>query len=186
MKKQQEVTDKTRWKFVDAFWTLAGEKPVFKISVSELAKHAGYNRSTFYEYFLDIDDLVAYVEKNLLEDMKQAILQTLPEMETPEHLIQSNLFQSIFAAMNERIYLLIGPNGDSGFLSKIKAELIPVVLSQFPITTEIPHFDYLVSFLNSAAFGLVQHWNEQGKDMSAEEVSAMMQNLVLHGVMGYI
>ncbi|MCD7750028.1 MAG: TetR/AcrR family transcriptional regulator [Oscillospiraceae bacterium] len=57
MKKQPEVTERTRQRFLEAFWSLVREKPVAKISVSELTKRAGYNRSTFYEYFLDTDEL---------------------------------------------------------------------------------------------------------------------------------
>lgn len=186
MKKQQEVTEKTRQRFVDAFWSLAEEKAIPKISVSELAKRAGYNRSTFYEYFLDIDDLVSYIEKRLLEEVQQTIVRTLPQMETPDSLIQSNLFQTIFAAMNEKIYLLLGPNGDPAFPSKIKTELMPAVVSQLSVSINLPNIDYLISFVNSAAFGLVQYWNEQGKNIPPEEISTMMQNLVLHGLAAYL
>ncbi|MCD8019506.1 MAG: TetR/AcrR family transcriptional regulator [Clostridiales bacterium] len=113
MKKQPEITAKTRQKFVDALWELAEEKPIPKIAVSELAKRAGYNRSTFYEYFLDMDDLLSYVERYLLDDIKQKILRIMPENESLE-----KLFPVIFAAIDEKIYILIGPNGDPGFFRK--------------------------------------------------------------------
>ncbi|MCD8125807.1 MAG: TetR/AcrR family transcriptional regulator [Lachnospiraceae bacterium] len=181
MKKQPEITEKTRQKFVDAFWSLIEEKPIAKIAVSELTRRAGYNRSTFYEYFIDTDDLVTYVETKLLEQIKQTVLQASPEEDSP-----GELFQNIFAAMNERMYLLLGPNGDSSFLEKVKVELFPLIVGFFRISEDTPHFDYLICFASSALFGLLQLWNKKGKDLSTEEISTMMQDLVLQGLMTYM
>ncbi|MCD8010377.1 MAG: TetR/AcrR family transcriptional regulator [Lachnospiraceae bacterium] len=181
MKKQPEITEKTRQKFVDAFWSLIEEKPIAKIAVSELTRRAGYNRSTFYEYFIDTDDLVTYVETKLLKQIKETVLQASPEEASP-----GELFQSLFTAMNEKIYLLLGPNGDSSFLEKVKAELLPLIAGFFRISEDTPNFDYLICFASSALFGLLQHWNERGKDLSTEEISAMMQELVLCGLAAYL
>lgn len=181
MNKQPEVTERTRQRFMDAFWSLAAEKPISRISVSEVSRLAGYHRSTFYEYFLDTDDLLSQIEAELLEKIKQAILPRLTADQSLE-----NLFPILFSAMNEKIYLLMGPNGDSGFFSRIKTELIPLMASYLPISNKISNFDYLITFVNSAMLGLLQHWNETGKNISAEEISAMMQNLVLHGLFAYV
>ncbi len=181
MKKQPEVTEKTRRKFEEAFWSLVREKPVSKIAVSELTRRAGYNRSTFYEYFLDTDDLLAYVEARLLEQLKQTILQVLSENHSLEV-----MFQLVFATMNDKIYLLLGPNGDASFLTKMQKEMLPFVEAHLPISKDTPNFDYLICFANSALFGLLQHWNEKGKDLSTEEMGAMMQELVLHGLLAHV
>ncbi|MCD7750284.1 MAG: TetR/AcrR family transcriptional regulator [Lachnospiraceae bacterium] len=185
MKKQPEITEKTRKRFVDAFWELAKEKPIRKIAVNELTRRAGYNRSTFYEYFTDTDDLLSYAERDVLEEIRQTIVRTLPQ-DASGNLFQTDLFPSIFAAMNEKIYILMGPNGDPGFLPTIKAELIPLVLPYIPISTDDPNFDYLIGYVSSAMFGLLQLWNEQGKDISTDDFSKMMQTLVLHGLSAYI
>ncbi len=186
MKKQPEITEKTRKRFVDAFWELAKEKPIRKIAVNELTRRAGYNRSTFYEYFTDTDDLLSYAEQNVLEEIRQTIFQTLPQDDTSGNLFRTDLFPRIFAAMNEKIYILIGPNGDPGFLPTIKTELIPLLLPYIPISTDNPDFDYLSGFVSSVMFGLLQQWNERGKDISADAFSHMMQTLVLHGLSAYL
>ncbi|MCD8074603.1 MAG: TetR/AcrR family transcriptional regulator [Lachnospiraceae bacterium] len=129
MKKLSETAKKTRKCFLDAFWSLISEKPISKIAVNELTRRTTYNRGTFYEYFLDIDDLVANAESELLDELKQTIQQVMSETDS-----LSSLFQAVFAAM----------------------------------------------------FGLLQLWNEIGKDLSTEEISSLMQNLVLRGLMAYI
>ena len=181
MKKNPEITEKTKQKFVDAFLLLVRTKPISKITASEITRLAGYNRSTFYEYFMDTDDLLEYIETSLLNDIKKTIKQILPENGTP-----MNLFQTVFTSMNEKIYLLMGPNGDSGFMAKVKSELYPLVETYFSVSKDTPNFDYIICFVHSALFGLLQHWNESGKKLSTKEISEMMQNLVFNGVSSYV
>lgn len=70
MNKQPQITEKTRQKFIDVFCELYSQKPVEKISIQEIASRSGYNRSTFYQYFTDIYELLDTVENNLLHDIK--------------------------------------------------------------------------------------------------------------------
>lgn len=181
MKKQPEVTEKTKQKFEDAFWALAVEKPISKIAVSEIAKRAGYNRSTFYEYFVDTDDLLDKIETKLIEEVKQIIQPALPGIKSLE-----SLFPMTFSAMNEKMYLLMGPNGDSAFLAKMKSELIPLIVSYIPIAADNPNFGYIICFVNAALFGLLQHWHEMGKNIDTEEICTIMRNLVLYGLCSYV
>ncbi len=181
MKKQPEITDRTRQKFVNAFWELAKVKPVSKIAVSELTRIAGYNRSTFYEYFLDTDDLLSYVEDKLIDEVKEVAQKSISDEEPP-----TNFFRVIFSAMNEEIYILLGPNGDSSFLPRVRTELIPIASQFLPCPPDLESFDYLVAFVNSAMFGLLEHWHEKNKDISPEKISELMQRLVYGGIRGYI
>ncbi|MCD7823346.1 MAG: TetR family transcriptional regulator C-terminal domain-containing protein [Oscillospiraceae bacterium] len=181
MKKQPEITDRTRRKFVDAFWELAKVKPVSKIAVSELTRLAGYNRSTFYEYFLDTDDLLSYVENKLIDEVKEVAQKSISDEKPP-----ADFFRMVFSAMNEEIYILLGPNGDSSFLPRVRSELIPLASQYIPVRPDSENFDYLVAFVNSAMFGLLERWHENNKDLSPEEISEMMQRLVSGGVRGFI
>jgi len=47
MKKQPEVTQKTKRAFMDALCELYAHKPIERISVQEIANRAWYNRSSF-------------------------------------------------------------------------------------------------------------------------------------------
>ena len=71
MKKQPEVTAKTKKAFTDAFCELYSQKPIEKISVQEITNMAGYNRSSFYQHFRDVYDLLDYLEKDVLDSMRQ-------------------------------------------------------------------------------------------------------------------
>jgi len=51
MKKQPEITEKTKQSFISVFCELYCQKPIEKITVQEIANKSGYNRSTFYQDF---------------------------------------------------------------------------------------------------------------------------------------
>ena len=55
MNRQPELTEKTRRAITDAYWELLMNRE--KLSVISISKSAGVNRSTFYQYFIDMEDL---------------------------------------------------------------------------------------------------------------------------------
>ena len=63
MHKQPEVTAATRARLMDAFWALYRERPMEKITVSSIVKLAGVHRSTFYEYFQDVYDVLEHYDE---------------------------------------------------------------------------------------------------------------------------
>jgi len=67
MNKQPEITEQTRKNIIMAFCKLYEEKPIEKISVKEIIALAGYNRSTFYEYFTDIYALLKFIEDDVID-----------------------------------------------------------------------------------------------------------------------
>ena len=57
----------TKENFITSFWQLYQDKPVQKISIRELCATAGYNRTTFYDHFRDIYDLLEQAIYQILE-----------------------------------------------------------------------------------------------------------------------
>ncbi len=50
----------------EAFCRLYLKKSINKIAVTEICRIAGYNRSTFYQYYLDVDDMLLEIETETL------------------------------------------------------------------------------------------------------------------------
>lgn len=71
MKKQPELTARTRKKLMDAFWDIYCEKGIHQTTVGAVTKTACFNRGTFYEYFTDIYDLLDQLENDLLDSLKE-------------------------------------------------------------------------------------------------------------------
>ena len=73
MTKKNIAREETRQALIEAFWKLLKDKSADKMTVSEIARVAGYNRSTFYEYFFDVPDVLQQVEDGILQEMNFGI-----------------------------------------------------------------------------------------------------------------
>ncbi len=185
MRKQPEVTARTRQKFIDAFWNLAEEKNVKQITVGEIARLAGYNRSTFYEYFTDTSDLLQQIEEELLQYLQQELAE-LSQDADPDSL--GNSFRLLFHSLNQRAYCLMGPNGDPSFSQRMISEFLPWFARYLGISSSQPslRLDYIIAYASSAIVGFMQYWHEQGQTMPEEEVFALGCELVSHGILGVL
>lgn len=144
MSKQQ-----TKNKFVDAFFSLYKEKPINKISIKTICDKAGFHRSTFYEYYMDIYDLLEQEEQAIYTLQKELILTPLENgtltIGTPSFLIS---LKQLFQQKGDKIVQLIGINGDPSFRKnlqdRIKLAIMPQVQKKFG-----PHAAYLAEFLSA-------------------------------------
>ena len=87
MKKQPELTAQTKENLMEAFWQIYCEKRIEKITVKEITMKAGYNRSTFYEYFTDVYDVLEQIENSLIPSPQD--LPPLSLINTSAHHYQS-------------------------------------------------------------------------------------------------
>lgn len=61
----------THQSLIDAFWELYTQKRIDKITVREITAKAGCNRGTFYEYFLDVYDVLEQIENGLIPEIDE-------------------------------------------------------------------------------------------------------------------
>ena len=70
MKRNPAVTQATKAAIRDAFWTLYQQKPIEQITVKEVSDLAGYNRSTFYQYYKDVYDVLEQIIELVFEHIE--------------------------------------------------------------------------------------------------------------------
>ncbi|MBM7544879.1 TetR/AcrR family transcriptional regulator [Periweissella beninensis] len=68
-KRTQHTTENIK----NALIKLLATKPYANISVSDITDFAEINRTTFYTHFTDKDDLLLFIEQNLVEDYSAAL-----------------------------------------------------------------------------------------------------------------
>ncbi|MGX7203730.1 TetR/AcrR family transcriptional regulator [Enterococcus pingfangensis] len=181
MNKQPELTEQTKQKFMNSFCDLYSRKSIEKISIQEIATKAGYNRSTFYQYFTDIYDLLDVVENSLLNEV-QASLATKHDSNTEiRDALQCMESEEHFTALKA----LLGVYGSGHFLERLKKEISFDKLN-FPFHENAALSPYLVEFYLATALSLFRLWLQRGKDLPSEEVFALMDNLYKSGVKPYL
>jgi len=167
MKKQPEVTAKTKKAFIDAFCELYSHKPIEKISVQEVSNMAGYNRSSFYQHFSDIYDLRDYLEKDVLELISLRL-----------HMGQGSIAEMISIFDEKGLYLdaLFGDYGGNRFLDQLKAT-VPFKLHQLSVPEDDPISPYLMEFHLSTVLSLLRLWHRRQRDISSEEILSLIFRL---------
>jgi len=180
MKKQPQITEKTRQTFIDAFCELYSQKPIEKISIQEISNKAGYNRSTFYQYFTDIYELLDFVENDLLNYIKEE----LAKKELSSHTVQDALH-----CLEKKEYLsvltaFLGDYGSFRFLERLKREITlgRLELNLPPNSSITP---YLIEFHIATSLSLFRLWLQRQKDLSPEEFFELVDNLYTKGVTPY-
>lgn len=132
MKKHPEITEATKRAFVDALVILRKKKRIEKISVKELTDAAGYNRTTFYNYFKDIYDLSDYFQEYVFENIRGQLEDNLL------HINDRNRFArnvaNICCEWREYLLLVLDNIYSSNFLDKIKNTVIQYWISEFGLT----------------------------------------------------
>jgi len=172
MKKQPEVTDKTKRAFMDAFCELYAKKPIERISVQEIANSAGYNRSSFYQHFCDIYELLDYLESYVLASM-------LPKQHDNKTSIQDFLLPN--KEMSFYLNTLFGEYGGNHFLERLKT-VIPYEAHKLSLPKDDPLSPYLLEFHLSTVLSLFRLWYQKDKDLSQEELFGLIHNLYTKGV----
>lgn len=185
MKKQPAVTARTKKKIVDTFWQIAKTKPLKKITVREITSNASLNRGTYYEYFADINDLIAYAEEEIFIDFQhntKEIFQTDKKVDIRNF---SNQLVRLFTCHDYRLFLLLGVSGDPDFVARIKTELTQYLFPFIKSTPLEPYASYLIAYTTSATTGLLLHWHEQNKELSANELAEIIYHLSTQGLFNW-
>ena len=179
MKKQPEITAQTREKLIEAFWGFYCEKKIEHITIKEITDKAGYHRSTFYEYFVDIYDVLNQMEDALLEYIEMNVINRL-DGELSADLAQN--IANIYDVKGEYLSVLLGENGDPNFFNKVKALMRPVLTDTFGLSGDDIHTSYIFEFATSGIFAVVTHWYKNGKNLPSRELADLARSMLIGGV----
>lgn len=186
MKKHPEMREHTKRRIIDAFWSLAIEKGVTKVNVSDITKRAGINRGTFYEYFLDVNDLIEFVETEILEDYKPKIFLLQSEyMQTNPRIFLHKMIELI-TGYDDKFFLLLSTNGDPNFFARIKKEMGNSYARIVHSEKMMEYREYVITLLSSAMLGVLTYWYETGKKISTEELADIIFSFASKGIIGII
>ncbi|MEC0125601.1 TetR/AcrR family transcriptional regulator [Paenibacillus pabuli] len=180
MHKQPEITDKTRQTFVNVFCDLYSRKPIEKISIQEIAKQSGYNRSTFYQYFTDIYELLDYVEERVFK----SINEEMAGREFSTHTFQDALQCLENAEDISVLKALLGDYGSVHFIERLKREIpFERLIVDFPTNDALA--PYIIEFYISTLISMFRLWIRNGKDLSSEELVGLIDSLFAKGITPY-
>jgi len=176
------TVNQTKQNIMTAFWELYTENGIEKITVTQICTHAGYNRSTFYKYFLDIYDVLDKIEEQIItpEMLEKSVVSYLLSDNKEiafEHIIQ------LFEKSSGFIPVLLGDHGDSAFRHKLMNKLIPVISNHLDISiTSNKNTKYILEYQSAAIFNTIASWYANKKDIPAKEFIQLLLRISTNGV----
>lgn len=163
----------------DAFLDLLREKPFTQITVTELVKKAGINRTTFYKHYLDVQDLLGKIENGQLASLKALVSERWASSHDPE-LVTTEVLRLIREG-GERYACLGSRNGDEALNSKlfrmIYEMFYPVLTQNLPSLSETES-QMLYFYLSQGSGGILLWWIQNGMREPPEEIAAYIMTLV--------
>lgn len=176
MGKRPEITEQTRQAFMDALCLLMREKPLEKITVQDVARRAGYNRCTFYQYFSGVGELLGEVEDDLIDFILERQKGAGAHGDTLVH----DLVE-LYGERELAIDALFGEYGNGTFLERAKE-----VWLEEGGSCDVPPFvpaeservaPYLLEYRYYGSLSLFRLWLKRCRDLSPNEFMELVASL---------
>jgi AcrR family transcriptional regulator len=181
-----------------ALVALIEEKGFDALSVTDITTRADINRGTFYLHYKDKFDLLEQTETEIIRDVENIVLQAnslnLTDFNSTDNPLP--IVVSMFEYMKENAALMqavLGLEGDFALMSRIRQTMEKNLKLGFLAAIKARNFlvpsDYLISYIVSAHFGVIQTWLQNGCQESPRDMAIILSKLSLHGVIrmtGYV
>ncbi|NUM48954.1 MAG: TetR/AcrR family transcriptional regulator C-terminal domain-containing protein [Anaerolineales bacterium] len=166
-----------------AFVELVQEKPVEKITVTDIVQRADINRGTFYAHYQDTRAVIEQIENEIIEKMfeflgefryKNFFQNPLPLLENISNYLEEDL---------EFYRILINASGSEPFLLKLKRLFVQYMETDSDIPIEFkrsPAFIVRSNFFAGGLVNLYQVWFRGEMDCSLNEVSLEISKIIMN------
>ena len=181
-KPEDRRVKRTKKALRDCLFQLLDEKSVEEITVKELTSMADINRSTFYFYYKDIDDMIMQIQDEIYSVFERDVIRSATVFITREDFMQYLVRFLTFCKDREKICKFVMSNDPKNNLSKrIKSGLMMCI----PDTTKVfPENDpkrYLTDYAVAGFWQLIIQWMYDGMKIPPNEMAAFLANVYFYG-----
>ena len=158
-----------------ALFDLLQEKPINKITVTDVCKLADINRSTFYSHYEDVYALLASIQNEMFEN----VILTLNTEDWFEELLE------LVDQNRDLCQVLIGPHGDSSFIRQLiylgYDNSMKFWKKMYPDAS--PELrDYAYAYISYGVIGILENWVCSGYKLGIDEVGGILMGLTMQGL----
>lgn len=172
-------SQRTKQVISESFLELLKEKPASRITVTEICSMASVNRATFYKHYLDVPDLQAALENEILSDFASFLTGCgfSDNVKYKTVLIEMLTYLQQYGS---RFYLLCSENAGSELPAKafqlINDFAFPIMRQKLP-TGEEEKAKLLYQFLTRGCGALLVSWLRGENRLSIEEIAEFIMRI---------
>ena len=181
---------RTKMVIREALVALILEKGFDALNVSDIAARANINRATFYLHYKDKFDLLDQTEAEIIDDVEKIVIQANSLHFTDFNSTDNPLpiVMTMFEYLKESAALMhavLELEGDFAFLTRLRKTVEQNLKLGFLASLKAENFlvpsDYLISYVISAHFGVIQTWLQNGCKESPREMALILSKISLYG-----
>jgi AcrR family transcriptional regulator len=181
---------RTKMAIREALVALIEENGFDALSVKDITNRADINRGTFYLHYKDKFDLLEQIEAEIVEDIERIILQAnslnLADFNSADKPLP--IVVTLFEYLRDNaslMHAILGLEGDFAFLTRIRQTVEKNLKLGFLEMLKPENFlvpsEYLISYILSAYFGVIQIWLQNGCVESSKEMALILSKLSMDG-----
>lgn len=160
---------------------LLEERPMEKVTVTELVRRADVNRSTFYAHYPDIYGVVEEMEDEAMAAMGKVLseLQNQGFVHDPTPLLLE--MGAVFEADKDRYRILVEADSSVGLLRKLQDAFAESMLTSTSIVEPLrshPAYPLRVHYFAAGYANLLRLWLLGQLDASIEDISREVGTLI--------
>ena len=181
-KTEDRRVKRTKKALRDCLFQLLEEKSVEEITVKELTAMADINRSTFYFYYKDIDDMIIQIQDEIYSIFERDVIRSATVFITREDFMQYLVRFLTFCKEREKICKFVMSNDPKNNLSKrIKSGLMMCIPDTTKVFAENDPKRYLTDYAVAGFWQLIIQWMYDGMKIPPNEMAAFLANVYFYG-----
>ncbi len=166
----------------ECLFTLLETKSIDEISVKELTEAADINRSTFYFYYNDINDMMMQIQNEIFDVFEEKVLSPQALFATVEDFTAYCRRFLEFLKEYENICKFVISNDPNNFLAKkIKTTLVKHIPDSSKVFPPEDPKHYLTCFAMSACWDTIIQWMYDGMPIGADEMANFLASVYFYG-----
>ena len=165
---------------------LMKEKPIDKITPTELCRKANINRNTFYTHYYTPRDVLTEIEN----DFSTQIIETLRSKFTADDNDISQMLKeicNIIYTQREFCKVLLSENGDAAFLESTVLVGKRIILDNWKaegIDLGENEMEMFFSFIVNGSTALIKKWAAMDMRESPEKIAILIERFAYGGING--
>ena len=187
---QKTKTDRrvlyTKMFLKESLLELMKEKPVDKITPTELCRKAEINRNTFYAHYYSTRDVLEEIEA----EFSAQIIESLSNQFSAENMDISQMLNEICRIIYEKqdfCKILLSGNGDGTFFERIVMLGKNVIINGWRkggVTLSDDQMDMFFAYIVNGSIALIRKWAASDMKNTPAEIAALIERATYGGING--